>query len=439
MANNCVITFDQNEYGTYFTGQLLTGKVILTLNKSKKFKGIKLQICGYAQCQWRERHGRKKPIYKSNLKRKHVYHGHEDYIASTTFLVGSEDGSVFSIESGTHTYSFACPIPVNCPSSFEGAYGHVRYMVKVTTIRPSTSNRTYSKGFTVLKMMDLNRETELLKSPAYNESMESFCFFTSQTVNLRVDLMQTGYVPGQMILVSSHIKNNTSTDVKKLMICLNLRATYVSDTPCMRTSSEKLCLVKKYCGTVPRHSERDYAEVIRVPATPPTCDHLSKVVRISYEVCVVAIMNHLMRNPKSVIPITIGNVPLITPSAPVAQPSIDDVPTTSACAMQRADGNDHSLLSEETEVEFEMPPPTYEEAMFMTTNIADDDANTVSEQAQFTPRYPVFDVDDVVIPSMGQTPPPNPPIKKKKRKKKTNPQMENIEKEKPPRESPVEI
>lgn len=75
----------------------------------------------------------------------------------------------------------------------------------------------------------------------------------------------------------------------------------------------------------------------------------------------------------------------------------------------------------------------------MTTNIADDDANTVSEQAQFTPRYPVFDVDDVVIPSMGQTPPPNPPIKKKKRKKKTNPQMENIEKEKPPRESPVEI
>lgn len=40
MATNCVISFDQNEYGTYFTGQLLTGKVVLTLNKSKKFKGI---------------------------------------------------------------------------------------------------------------------------------------------------------------------------------------------------------------------------------------------------------------------------------------------------------------------------------------------------------------------------------------------------------------
>lgn len=166
--------------------------------------------------------------------------------------------------------------------------------------------------------------------------------------------MQTGYVPGQMILVSSHIKNGSSVDVKKISISLNLRATYISDTPCMRTSSEKLCLVRKYCGTVPRHSERDYAEVIRVPATPPTCDHLSKVVRISYEICVVAIMSHLMRNPKSVIPITIGNVPLMFPNAPVAQPNIDDVPTTSSCAMQRAAGNDHSLLSEETEIEFEM-------------------------------------------------------------------------------------
>lgn len=44
MATNCVITFDQNEYGTYFTGQQLTGKVVITLNKTKKFKGKPLPI-----------------------------------------------------------------------------------------------------------------------------------------------------------------------------------------------------------------------------------------------------------------------------------------------------------------------------------------------------------------------------------------------------------
>ncbi|KAM7361984.1 arrestin domain-containing protein 17 [Cochliomyia hominivorax] len=442
MANNCVITFDQNEYGTYFTGQQITGKVVITLNKPKKFKGIKLQINGYAQCQWRERHGSKKPIYKTNLNKRNIYVGHEDYIASTTYLVGSEEGQNFSIDSGTHTYTFACPIPINCPSSYEGAFGHIRYMVKVTFIRSGASNRTYTKGFTVLKLLDLNKESLLLKSPACNESFENYCFFNTKSVHLRVDVTQTGYVPGQMILVSSHVNNESSADVKKLLITLNLRATYISDTPCMRTVYEKLCLVKKYCGPVARHSTRDFAEIIRVPATPPTCDHLSKVVRLSYEICVKAIMNHLMQNPKTVIPITIGNIPLVAPANENdAPPQIDDVPTTSACAMLRAEGDDHNLLSEETVVDYELPPPTYEEAMFMTTNIADDDVNTVSENAQFTPRYPVYDVDNIVMSNiMAQTPPPNPPQKRRKRRKKktTQENSTNIE-EKPPRESPVEI
>lgn len=439
MANNCVISFDQNEYGTYFTGQLLTGKVIITLNKTKKFKGIKLQINGFAHCQWRERRGRKKPLYNSNPQGRHNYHGHEDYIASTTYLVGSEDGQNFGIEPGTHTYTFSCPIPVNCPSSYEGAYGHIRYMVKVTCIRSGSSNRTYTKGFTVLKLLDLNQESIMLKTAAYNESFENFCFFLSQAVHLRVDIMQTGYVPGQMILVSSHINNETGADVKKLLITLNLVATYITDTPCMSTTSEKLCLVKKYCGPVSRHTSRDYAEVIRVPATPPTCDHLSKIVRISYEICVEAIMNHFMRNPKATVPVTVGNIPLVTPSAPQASPT-DDVPTTSSHAMQLAGEDDHDILDEETEDDFQMPPPTYEEAMFMTTNIADDDVNNVSEPTQFTPRYPVYDVDNMAMNAMAQGPPPNPPQKRRKRKKKARqpPQGQETEKQ-PPRESPIEI
>lgn len=78
--------------------------------------------------------------------------------------------------------------------------------------------------------------------------------------------------------------------------------------------------------------------------------------------------------------------------------------------------------------------------MFMTTNIADEDSNTVSENAQFTPRYPVYDVDNIVMSNvMAQTPPPNPPQKRRKRrKKKVTQELPNID-EKPPRESPVEI
>lgn len=35
----CEIKFEQNPYGIYFAGQVLTGQVVLTLQKPKKVKG----------------------------------------------------------------------------------------------------------------------------------------------------------------------------------------------------------------------------------------------------------------------------------------------------------------------------------------------------------------------------------------------------------------
>lgn len=183
--------------------------------------------------------------------------------------------------------------------------------------------------------------------------MEHFCFNHTKCVQLKVDITQSGYVPGQMMLVSAHVNNQSGFDCQKLGIFLNLRATYTSHTPMLRTVSEKISLVKKYCGPVLRYQSKDYAETLRIPATPPTCEHLSKVVRVSYEVCVVVMMSHFMVNPKAVIPITIGNVPL-TFMGGSALPRADDVPTTSTCAMQLAQGNDHNLLSEEIETDTEL-------------------------------------------------------------------------------------
>ncbi|XP_054741379.1 arrestin domain-containing protein 17 [Anastrepha obliqua] len=452
---NCTVVFDRNEFGTYFTGQIVTGKVIITLEKSKKLKGIKLQICGFAACQWREKFGQKTAVQKISPKVKNIYFGREDYVASTTFLVGSNNGSNFTMDAGTYTYTFSCPIPVNCPSSFEGSYGHIRYLAKVTFIRNGAADRVHNVGFTVLKLLDLNQESKLLKSPATNDTIENVCFFLSKAVHLKVDLQQTGYVPGQFVLVSADVNNQSSVDCKKLIITLNLRATYNSDTPGLHSVSEKICLAKKICGHVPRCSRKAFAETIRVPATAPTCEHVSKVVRVSYELCVEAAMSSIMRNPKTVIPLTIGNVPLTTSDMIedqwLEESEEEEAPTTSSAAALSAtdleNGNRAAGGVSEEEMsdgEMELPPPTYEEAMFMSTNIADNDANTVSVDAPFTPRYPVFNVDEpnFTYNGMGLSPPPNLPPKRRRRKRRHRaaaaPTAEFV-KELQPTESPIQI
>ncbi|KAH8344320.1 hypothetical protein KR084_009658 [Drosophila pseudotakahashii] len=470
MSKNCMITFDQNEHGTYFTGQVISGKVIVNLNKTKKLRGIKLQISGYAQAQWRlRRQGKAVAIQNPKKRSKHQYSGREDYIASTTYLMGSEQGSNFNMEAGTYTYTFACPIPSHCPSSFEGAYGHIRYLAKVTFLKPGASNRTHNVGFTVLKLLDLNQENKMLREPASNEAVEYFCLMHTKPVELKVTLQQQGYVPGQFMLVHAQVRNESSSDCRKLLIMLHLRATYTADQPSLRTTSEKIMLVKRECGPVAHHGQRTYTESLRIPATAPTCEHLSKVVRVSYEVRVVAVMNWLMSNPRVIIPITIGNVPLATAvSGPdflpptnafaAGSPLPADFPCTSTRAMELAQmsasgvSNSGYEMSEDLE-DFELPedgddeleatddfvpdlpPPTYEQAMFMTTDIADTDANTVSESSRFTPRYPVFDVDTF------QTPPPNPPQKKRRRRRRrpAEPGQSKQRLEKQPVESPVQI
>lgn len=101
-------------------------------------------------------------------------------------------------------------------------------------------------------------------------------------------------------------------------------------------------LVKRECGPVAHNAQKTYTETLRIPATAPTCEHLSKVVRVSYEVRVVAVMNWLMANPRLIIPVTIGNVPLATAvSGPDflptnAFPSGSSLPADMPCTSTRA-------------------------------------------------------------------------------------------------------
>lgn len=57
---------------------------------------------------------------------------------------------------GSHVFHFETEIPPNCPSSFEGSHGHIRYKVKLIFVHNILWDKGYSCPFTVINSLNLN-------------------------------------------------------------------------------------------------------------------------------------------------------------------------------------------------------------------------------------------------------------------------------------------
>lgn len=64
----------------------------------------------------------------------------------------------YQIQPGKHELPFQCQIPANCPSSFEGTYGHVRYEIKIVVDRAFKIDQEKKKNICVIASLNLNAD-----------------------------------------------------------------------------------------------------------------------------------------------------------------------------------------------------------------------------------------------------------------------------------------
>ncbi|TDG47977.1 hypothetical protein AWZ03_005595 [Drosophila navojoa] len=305
MVLSCEIDFKDNPFGIYYAGQVISGRVSLNADKEKLVKSIILKIKGFAMTYWTE-----DETDVENKSTEESYSGHEDYIHSKVDLLVAEGADV-ALKPGTHVYNFVCQIPAVCPSSFEGTHGRVRYTVTVKVIRPWKFDLTYSRPFTVLKIMDLNREGLFLNTPAQSEDQRTYnCWpCRSEPLRLHLSLPQRGFVPGQTIPVAVLITNDSHIGVEQIEASLVMMVLYYSQHS-VDTITERFVVSKKQGEGVTRNSKKQYIFELPVPATPPTCFDLCRIIQIAYQVVVETKVKGWHINERVHLPVTIGNVPL---------------------------------------------------------------------------------------------------------------------------------
>ncbi|XP_055532879.1 arrestin domain-containing protein 3-like [Wyeomyia smithii] len=379
----CDISFDDNTHGVYLAGQTLAGQVEVTVPKVKKVKSIYLRISGQACVKWTDSQGTGISV---------VYSGREEFINHTIVLLNndagenSDQGEEVSLQEGTHNFKFSCKLPTNCPTSFEGDFGYIRYTIRIVFERPWKYDLTYKIAFTVVNQLDLNKISPPLNVAAVQENMRQFScgICRSAPMIMTVFIPMTGYVPGQLILVTADVMNKSKKDISEIKIKLRRQVKYFSQSPCERTKDVLYTLVKYQCCGVDRNRSASYERRLLIPPEPPS--RSTNIIKIEYFIEVTAHIQGLFASPRVKIPITIGTVPLANLNKCQKQSSIVD-------GQLRASGSIGSFSTQflSSSIQSLKIPHSFEESLTRAAiDINEEGDQQTLGTKPFTPRYPVY-------------------------------------------------
>lgn len=379
MAPRCEIKFDNNPLGIYHAGQTLSGRVELHLDKPKTVNAFTLVISGCAEIEWSEDDNDKRDTYR----------GKEELLHAEIALVAQSKGSAIEIPVGTHVYNFTCELPQHLPTSFEGNYGKIRYLVCATLDRPWKFNQTCKVAFTVLKPVDLNQDPSA-GQPKRVELSKTFCCWPCRTrpLFITVETPATGFVPGQKIPILVVLDNSSSVAVHGVKCSLDRTESYISQSPYEKTKTVDKTLASLSTAVVNDKHAR-LTQQLEIPSIAPTGK--CSVLAIDYELNINIQVESCRVNPRIKIPIIIGTVPLLTATSSSRSNlmmgvnanygSFDECPQpTAPPAPATFDG---------------ALPPSYEEAMHGTVVNVNDEPHAIGFQP-YVPRYPVFKFDSKV-------------------------------------------
>lgn len=303
------------------------------------------------------------------------YSGREDYLNQTTYLLGSQSAvNPIEMQPGVTTYSFACVLPMQLPSSFEGKHGNIRYSCKAVLDRPWKTDKEFRLSFTVIKTEDLNLLSSSFLVPSKSEIVRHFycCCFKSKPFFMSASIPFTGYVPGQNIEVTIKINNQSNVDVEGTKIALERNTQYICQTPRKKIKQESLSVKEVFGAGVSASGSTEIKLVLAVPPLAPTNLNFCRVLKTCYQLKVLAKVTGAHKSPHVNIPITIGTIPF-RPQAP----QYDAIMNSSI-----ASSSSHPSAPPA----FDLPPPSYEAATRIVPEMTENDANV----SFFDPCYPVW-------------------------------------------------
>ncbi|KAJ8285679.1 hypothetical protein GJAV_G00029690 [Gymnothorax javanicus] len=272
-----------NNKVVYNPGDSISGTVKIKLGNPLQCKAIKVNCLGSCGV--------------TNKLNDDSWEEEEQYFNSTLSL--ADKGT---LSPGNHGFPFQFLIPDTAPSSYEGPYGKIMYRLRAVIDTPIFSKDYKAlKSFYLLKPLNLNEVPEIEKPNTTTVTKEfTYLLMKTGTLTLKAKTDQRGYIPSQVIKVSTDIHNKSGKRTGSIVASLVQKVTFKTK----RVVCEFRTIAEVEGAGVKGGKRAEWKEQIIVPPLPQSglagcslisLDYFLKVTIKSPEVLVI-------------LPIHIGNV-----------------------------------------------------------------------------------------------------------------------------------
>ncbi|XP_036409587.1 arrestin domain-containing protein 2-like isoform X4 [Megalops cyprinoides] len=272
------LVLDGPDDAVYSSGEILSGQVVLELNRDIKVRSLKVQGRGVATAHWLEnRSVGTNTAYND-------YTSKETYFRKRQHLI-RDNGEMVVLQAGRHEFPFSFQLPEETlVTSFEGKHGSVRYWVKVKLHRPWATVRKIKKEFTVIQPIDINTPALLAPQAGTKDKMARQWYRNFGQVSITAKIDRKGYTPGEVIPVFAEFDNSSSRPVVP-RASINQIQTFIA----RGTMKQKRSVVAVLCGdaVAPRCRESWQGRAIKIPPVGPSILQC-RILRVEYilKVCV---------------------------------------------------------------------------------------------------------------------------------------------------------
>ncbi|XP_070942834.1 arrestin domain-containing protein 5 isoform X1 [Macaca nemestrina] len=232
----------------YLAGSSIKGKMILTLNSTLVDPIVKVELVGRGYIEWSEEAGASRDYSRNvicNNKADYVHKTKtfpvEDKFHSDSKTPGDKVGSpVFMgkdsgdnwLSAGSHTFDFHFNLPPRLPSTFSSKFGHVFYFVQASCMGREHILAKKRMYLLVQGTSAFHKETPL-QNPLLVEAEEKVSYNCCRqgTICLQIQMEKNTFMPGEKVVFTTEINNQTSKCIKTVIFALYAHVQYEGFTP----------------------------------------------------------------------------------------------------------------------------------------------------------------------------------------------------------------